>query len=279
MLIEPDSNAGEKNYVSKRQAELFRALRIPFAVLSALFCVATVFWMKSGQFNTVSFSLLTLKAIGVLISTMLIWYSLGADNPLLRSLCQLNSKTNCNNILQSKAAYIFGGISWSEMGLFYFGGGFIALCFDPTTVSEGFVSPLWGFGGASLLYTVYSVYHQAFVARKWCVLCLAVQTLFALEFTLGIWSKLPFILPHSTAAWAMFIIAFLAIPIGWALLKPSLVRSSQTDLLTRTVQRMKFNPHYLRALASQQRILPPIFDEMKSIHIGNSEAKNVLIPS
>lgn len=195
----------------------------------------------------------------------------------MRSICQLNSKTNCGSILQSKAAYVFGGLSWSEVGLFYFGGGFLALCFSPTTAHEGLISPLWGVGGATLLYICYSVYYQAFVAKKWCVLCLVVQALFALEVALSLWSELPFSLPQSLDTWAMFSIAYLIIPVTWVLLKPTLIRASQTDLLIRTVQRMKFDPQYLRAIATQQRFLPPIFEEMKIIKLGNPLAVNTLV--
>ena len=277
LLVEPDYNAGEKNYSSKRRAEILNSLRIPFAVLGGLFCMAMLLWLKVGQFNTVSFSLLGLKTIGLVVSTLLMWYSLDADNSILRSICQLNSKTNCGSILRSKVAYVYGGLSWSEMGLFYFGGGLLTLCFSPATAREGLISPLWGVGGAALLYTVYSLYHQAFIARKWCVLCLAVQALFVLEVAFGLWSEVPFDLPQSLETWAMFGVAYLVIPISWVLMKPALVRATQTDLLIRTVQRMKFTPQYLRAIATQQRVLPPIFDGMKVIHVGNPDAENTLI--
>lgn len=48
LLIEPDSNAGEKNYASKRRAEIVNSLHVPFAVLGTLFCVTMILWLKVG---------------------------------------------------------------------------------------------------------------------------------------------------------------------------------------------------------------------------------------
>lgn len=277
LLIEPDSSAGEKNYDIERQTEIANSLRIPFIILGILFCLALLLWLKADLFNTLTASLLIIKATGLIVSTVLIWYSFDSDNPLLRNICQLNNSTNCGGILKSKAAIVFNGLSWSEVGLFYFGGGFLALCLNPVTAGEGLINPLWGFGGISLFYSVYSIYYQAVIAKKWCVLCLIIQCLLTLEVTLGFLYDIPFELPKSPKTWANYGIFYMVIPIAWALVKRSVTQALQTDQLVRTVQRMKFNPNYLRGLSAQQRILPPIFESMKAIHIGKSEAENTLV--
>jgi uncharacterized membrane protein len=224
------------------------------------------------------YALLATKLIGTALSIMLVWYGIDANNAFLQSVCQLNKTTNCNNTLNSPAAKLTSWLSWSEVGLFYFVGGLLVLS---PPAPEGGVNNnlllLWGLGGFALPYTFWSVYYQWRVAKQWCPLCLAVQALLWIEAIIGFTmfgkSEFTFSLQH----YPLFIIHFSLVPALWAFLKPHLQKSMRFDTVERDLQRLKFDPDYLQGLLSKQRSLPPVFEGMKAIVLGNTQAEHHLI--
>ena len=129
LLIEPTDQSGEKQYAQTQRREWAERLRLPLALLGLLVCLAV--WANRYHLLTSSASLynvlLLLKLTGLCLSSLLVWYSFDANNAFLRSLCQLNSHTNCGAVLSTSAAYLVAGLSWAEVGLFYFSGGLLSL--------------------------------------------------------------------------------------------------------------------------------------------------------
>ncbi|TFF37321.1 vitamin K epoxide reductase family protein [Mucilaginibacter psychrotolerans] len=123
------------------------------------------------------------KTGGLTVAILLLVQSIDKNNPLVQVLCGGSSKTNCNAIISSDAAKVFKGLSWSEVGFFYFAGSWLALLFGGGSVA--LLQTLAILNIVSLPYTFYSIYYQARIAKQWCVLCCAVQALLWLEFTLG----------------------------------------------------------------------------------------------
>ena len=146
-----------------------------------VFLAALIF--RSNYFTVLSWQslLLTLfKSAGLVTSVLLLIQSIDSNNPLVQVLCQSGGKTDCNAILSSKAAKVFEGLTWSEVGFFYFAGTWLLLLFGGGSAITWQVLALLNF--VSLPYTVYSIYFQARVAKQWCVLCCTVQALLWLEF-------------------------------------------------------------------------------------------------
>jgi uncharacterized membrane protein len=285
LLIEPNATSGEREYAQNRRRELIDSLRIPFIVSAILVCLGVVFGNLLQKFPFTShlsyYGLLATKLVGTTVSGMLVWYGIDSQNSFLQKVCQINRSSNCQNILQSPAAKVTEWLSWSEIGLFYFAGGLIYLL-----IPEGgpnYLLPLWGLGGFALPYTFWSIYYQWRVAREWCVLCLMVQGLLWVEFGLEITALVSdegnsLLTYDFSPALVLYLLgAFAAIPALWALFKEQLQKSARYDSLFREFQKLKFDPDYLQGLMSKQRVLPPIFEGMKVITLGNPEAENTLI--
>jgi len=274
LLIEPSTTAGEPDYLRQRQLERLENLRLPFVTIGLMLClggwVSVNFTAQATSFPY--YALLVLKLMGTAVSGLLVGYSLDADNPFLRGICQLNDRTNCGSVLNAPAAKLFGWLSWAEVGLFYFVGGLLSLLFSASTIPV----ILW-FNLFALPYTLWSVYYQGRVIGQWCVLCLVVQVLLWAEFAVGQRAGWRFEVSTDGRTLAVTILCFLVTPAAWAFAKPFIGRGLRMDLLIRIIQRMKFNPTYLQALATSQRILPPVFNEMKTINVGNPEAEHTLI--
>jgi uncharacterized membrane protein len=277
LLTQPNEKSGEENYSKNRKFEIIENFRNPFIISGLMLIVGCLIW---NNFYTISienlnnfYAFFIAKFAGVLVSCFLIWYSIDANNSFLKSVCEINSKTNCGNILNSEAAKIFGWLTWSEIGLFYFTGGFLALLFS-NNLNETLQILKW-LNVLALPYTVWSIYYQAFVAKEWCILCLTVQVLLWVEF----FTLLPISFTLNTEMIDSFInlsLCFLSVTILWAFIKKPIQNSERFDETYNTLQKIKFDPDFVRGILSKERMLPPIFEGMKVLKMGNPEAENIL---
>jgi uncharacterized membrane protein len=186
-IAEPTEASGEKDYAAKRQKEQLESLRWPLIIAGFLLLTAVGIFQSPNLSTGV---LLGLKATGVILTALLLSVQYGKTNDFTDSLCHLNQKTDCNHILTSPAAQITSWLGWSEVGFFYFMGGWMYLLNltpAPLLSGEGFSnSPSltgegaggWGLIALSFLalpYTFWSIWYQWRVAKQWCPLCVAVQ--------------------------------------------------------------------------------------------------------
>jgi uncharacterized membrane protein len=252
------------------------------AGLALILCSAVVY--HTNYFTNLSWQIVTLtlfKTAGLITSILLLVQSIDSNNPLVQVLCQTKGKTNCNAILSSKAAQVFKGLTWSEVGFFYFAGTWLLLLFGG---SSNFV---WGalavLNFISLPYTVYSIYYQARVAKQWCVLCSTVQALLWLEFIpLITYHNLTPLSPDSyrdaegwgEALTTLFICIFAPL-ILWMLLKPLFLKVQQLQPLKQQLRKFKYNTElFNQMLSAQPKYTQP--DEEWSIVLGNKDANNII---
>jgi uncharacterized membrane protein len=275
LLIEPDANSGESNYEKNSKKEFIENLRTPFIITGLLICLLFLInpiienhpLLQNWQF----YGLIVSKSFGSILSVMLVWYSLDANNSFLNKICQLSKKTNCQNILSSEAANIGGIISWSEVGLIYFLGDLLSLLFfqkNPLPLLQ--IISLF-----ALPYTFWSIYHQAFVAKIWCPLCLGVQALLWAEFIISLpisIKPLPF---DNYDNYLELGICFLFVATILIFIKKPITKSFQAENLNIELQKLKFNPDFVQSILLKETFLPPFDYQMQMIEMGNFEAETV----
>lgn len=278
LLIDPGPKAGEFDYQRQRRLRWVEILRLPIVIGILLACIGI--WVDLASLSVsiyqTFYAMLFLKLAGVVVSSLLVWYSLDAENSFLQNICQLGNRTNCNSVLNSSSAKIFGWLSWAEIGLIYFVGGLLSLIAGTTNAIQITSLLLW-LNILSLPYSIWSLYYQGRVVKQWCILCLVVQGIFWLEFAIGQVLDWQINTQINTSVFFTALTSFMVISAFWIIMKPHFESSVQINTLIRTVQQLKFNSEYLRVLSSNQRILPPIFLEMKTITLGNLNAVNTLI--
>jgi uncharacterized membrane protein len=288
LLIEPNEQSGEKEHSQNRRREAIRVLR---GIVMASTIVAILGLLISSTLQVFPWSVynpyyltVLIKLAGAILSGLLVWYNLDGQNDFLRRICQINDRTNCQNILSSQAAKITSWLSWSEVGLFYFAGGLLTLIAGLWSGSSEFLVSLSGtlylLTVLALPYTLWSVYHQWRVARQWCVICLSVQALFWMEFIVAYQN---FGIPIQTGSWLASgsiwitgVVSFLTTPILWYLAKPQLKKVIAYRPLARAFQKLKFNEQLIASTFNTQQGMPPIFEGMEILHLGNPEADHVL---
>ncbi|TWJ01536.1 thioredoxin-like protein [Mucilaginibacter frigoritolerans] len=274
VLTAEPSNAFTKTTTFATFLSEFKTLLLAIGLLLVL---ASALVFHSTYFTTITWQSLALalfKTAGLVTSVLLLIQSIDGNNPLIQKLCQNKGKTNCNAILSSKAAKVFDWLTWSEVGFFYFSGTWLLLLFSNGSTAIWQVLALLNL--VSLPYTFYSIYYQARVAKKWCVLCCTVQALLWLEFVplLSVAFKSPLIIPDA-GVWSAVIISFLLPIILWAFVKPLFLEIQQLPPLKKQLRTFKYNNDlFNQLLTSQPKYAQP--DEEWSIVLGNVEANNII---
>jgi thiol-disulfide isomerase/thioredoxin len=213
---------------------------------------------------------------GVVVTALLLWYEVDKNNPVLQKVCTGIAKGNCAAILTGNQAKLLPWLSWSEVGFFYFSGGFLALLFAGNTIA-GVSSFVAWLNILALPYTVFSVYYQWRIARQWCILCLCVQGLLLLGaisiFSNHLLDGIPF---YSTIFLAKLITCYALPMLVWYAVKPYLLGMRKAKNTKREYLRIKFNAEIFNTLlAKQKNILVPT--DGIGIELGNPHAENSLV--
>ncbi|MDB5087791.1 MAG: hypothetical protein JWR09_1785, partial [Mucilaginibacter sp.] len=261
---------------TKTLSTTLTAIKVP-AIAAGLLLILAASLFINGYFVNLSWQglLLTVfKTAGLITSILLLVQSIDSNNPLVQKLCQGGGKTNCNAILSSKAAKVFEGLTWSEVGFFYFAGTWLLLLFGGGSATIWWALAILNV--VSLPYTFYSVYYQAQVAKQWCVLCCTVQALLWLEFISLVTNIQAFPLNFGEGRSAAIIIICLLIPvILWMLLKPLFLKLQQLQPLKQQLRKFKYNTDlFNNTLMAQPKYAQP--DDGWSIVLGNVEADNII---
>jgi uncharacterized membrane protein len=281
LLAEPTAESGEQGYRDKRRQEWWRDHRISLMAIAVLVLVAARAFsaVPSGGLSAVLTMLtMLIKLGGVVVTGFLLWYEVDQQNPLLQKICSAGKKSNCSAVLQSKEARLFGWLTWSEIGFYYFTGTFLFLLLGSAGLPAlGLVAWL---NLAALPYTVFSVYYQRFVARQWCPLCLIVQGLLVLEFLdfyFAFWRQSwPHSLFNNGGIFLVFITSLLIPVFFWAFVKPFLIKSQNGDQYRKELMRLKHNPEIFEGLLVRQREVTQV-PEGLGITLGNPQAAHTVI--
>ena len=283
LIAEPNENSGEPNFEANKRKALFASL-IPAAAFAALVVISLLLLNTTIRAGTLSasFSLIGiylqyfLLFAGVVITTLLLWYEIDKNNPLLQKVCTGIAKGNCNAILTGKQAKIFTWLSWSEAGFFYFTGGLLALLFSGSTLTTSIALVAW-LNILALPYTAFSVYYQWRVAKQWCVLCLAVQVILVAGSINVVANSFLFPFPLLSASYLIKVTLLYLLPVFiWFTLKPYLLRLQEAKNTKREYLRIKFNAEIFETLLKKQKAIDINADGL-GIDIGNPAATNTII--
>ncbi|WPQ63679.1 vitamin K epoxide reductase family protein [Chitinophaga sancti] len=256
MLAEQDAQSGEQEYVKQKK----RADQKKLTFLSTLIVVLGL-WLVPVILNIATYSwmawpvvaAMTLKFFGSYIGSLLLWYEVDKSNAGLQKVCKAGKKINCQAILNSNAAKVIGRFSWSEIGFFYFIGGFISLLV--TGMDNNILTALAWLNVLALPYTLFSVYYQWRIARQWCSLCLTVQGILVAEFIVNLFGH-QLALPFWSIAGAMTLLAAFVLPaLIWFIIKPIFIAAKDSRSHELEVLRMKRNPQLFQSLLQKQRVI------------------------
>lgn len=270
LIVEKKQESGEGNYLSHKRKEYWKNHRIPLAIavlmligLVQLIYVNTAFMYVAGTF--------LINCAGMAVTSTLLWYEYDMENPFIKRFCSVSDTANCATVLFSKGGKLLNLISWSEVGFVYFTGAFFYQLFD---INNFYWLAMISVPAAA--YIIYSIAYQAFVIKKWCMLCLSVQALLLMHLLLGIMTQ------QVQQAWANIdvsvkILPAYAIPIiFWLILKPYLYETREKKVLEKQLTKIKTNKDIFEQLL-QLQISMKTSPASMGIIMGNPKAPNTVV--
>jgi uncharacterized membrane protein len=274
-MAEPDENSGEPDYQKKKKKAQWLFIRQKLLWTTGLLLFFMVVSFNNIQ-SKMFIYLLLIKLSGIALTISLLSIEINKNNPFLKRICNGKKTNNCDTVLGSKAAKI-AGISWSEIGTFYFFCSTIFLL-SPTlniNLKIGWLA-IASYIGAP--YILFSMYYQWKVVKKWCRLCLAVQLVLLTELA---WSLMAHSKGLSSLVFDTTIAKLVLISITLPLLTLTILISLVKNATERTFyenaySRLHKNPAVLSGLLQQQQKAPDGWAEL-GISIGNPKAFNQII--
>jgi uncharacterized membrane protein len=275
LLVDGTHSKGDLSYAKNRLIEIFNIIVFPISI--TLLCLLFIYFLLSytdydHNFN-LNIGLITLlKSLGLLVSVMLLAQSFRLSYAV-SELCTI-TKTDCNSVLNSNQAKIlFGTVSLSEIGLFYFSGTLGFYLFN--TTNESSLCLLAIINLLSLPFTLYSLYSQKFILKKWCVFCCIIQLLLWLEFTqLVRYVKYEYLFLNTTDTFNL-LISFSVPVFVWLILKPLLLKAKESDANLEQLNAFKKNESLFSCYLNLQVNFSILKDEHSFI-TGDANSKNTI---
>lgn len=277
LLIEPTADSDEKNYLGKRVKELLGRSFLPFVTLWILTFMALLLWNRYALYSPSQSwgigALVIIKLVGAGLSGVLIWQSVNAEEPVIRQTSSSFYEKRNNRLLKSKGAKLFGWVTWAELGLIYFTGSALGICVA-AIFGEKVTSPLLLLNLISLPFTLYLIHYQVVKVKSWCLICCSVLVLFWLEFV--VCYSLVGDADFSGSGGYLLLVSYLFTISMYALIKPVMILQMQWNDVLREMKRVKFNPGYVEGVLKNKAQLPPIFENMKAIGVGDLAASHTI---
>lgn len=185
VVMEGNKDSGEKAFRKNRQVEILNKSLLPLGIFTLIAWGGFALVSNSGKSLILSgylfWELLLTMILGLTASVFLVLHELKISTPVADKICGFSSKTDCDTVLSSNASRVFGWVNWADAGIIYFTGTLIYLLGIKVGSSFGILALISLF---ALPYPVFSIYYQAFKAKKWCPFCLTVQLVLVAGFVL-----------------------------------------------------------------------------------------------
>jgi uncharacterized membrane protein len=276
---EPDAGSGETEYADRLKDERVKhRKRLTWcAGAGALLLLAFFISLPAGAVFAFS-AIVLLKLLGVGATALLLTYEIDKSNTFVKDICSAGKQFHCDAVLTSKAARI-KGISWGEIGFFYFGATTLLLFAGGISFAQK--TALLAVGNLlAAPYILFSLYYQWRVLKQWCPMCLTVQGILALE--LG-WSVVTFWTASLPVAGGLSLLplaiggaCLLLTAVGWYGIKPVLVKAKDADAIAASHKRLQYNPDIFDALLKQQPAIPAGWEKL-GIALGPANAATTIV--
>lgn len=166
----------QANSAKLKDRVLFKSILALILVSLLGFLVLGIYNIRAELFSSVtSVFLIITKFLGLALAIALVIKGFGESSTLLDKVCKLGKKADCNTVLESRYATVYGWLKWSDLGLIYFLSSLLLMCID----SLGMVIVLTL---VSFPYVIISLYQQVFLIKKLCPLCIGVLAILTTDF-------------------------------------------------------------------------------------------------
>lgn len=215
---------------------------------------------------------LLLSITGIIISVAIVKQELGIQTTIGDAFCSgLDTKKDCNAVLSSKGAEIIKGYKLSDFGLVYFSVLTVVTFIQIANPVLSFLVAL-----IAILITLYSIYYQYAVVKKWCLLCLSSVGILWLQ------ALIPILAKKDLNAFVLNdVIVFAIVTIGlwgvWSYIKPLVLEVN--SLRKDKIEGVKFKRNFelFETMLNKSPQLNTSIAESQEIIFGNPNSKLEII--
>jgi uncharacterized membrane protein len=250
MLLEKTPHAGDRNFSLNRRNEILdQSRRVAVIGLSAVLFLACLIVSTSVSGLFVKILLMT----GILSSALLVATEFGSD--ITKSFCHAGKKTDCNSVLKSPAATLFGWLKMTDVGLIWFSGSLLACVWgDVSGRINDVMGGLLVLNFVALAYVPFSIGYQWLKVKRWCTLCLTVQAILVVNFFVlySYSSSSKDIFIDNIALYALAI-AFTTMTLFWLWVKPMIADAQQLPFRQQELYKLKHDTELFKHLLKDHR--------------------------
>nr|WP_099564689.1 vitamin K epoxide reductase family protein [Gaetbulibacter sp. 4G1] len=269
VIIAVEKSEKSEELINKK--EQFSIVNVLFGLIISLF--VSLMFLFDASLYCISYIILTL--LGIIISISIIKQEYGVSTLIGDTFCtEGDDKKDCDAVLSSKGAVIFKGYKLSDISLLYFSG-VLLIAFGSIIIhSEPKLSYI--FSLLALPITLYSIYYQHWVVKKWCILCLGIVSV--------LWGQSLIAFLHGNSFeqvsidnLIMSLLFFSMIILAWRLIKPIILDS--IALRNEKITFLKFKKNYslFESLLAKSKKLDTKIENLKEIVLGNQSSKLELL--
>jgi len=207
---------------------------------------------------------LTLSIVGIVISIAIIKQELGLKTIIGNAFCSgIDEKKDCDAVLTSKGAEIFKGYKLSDFSILYFTGLTLLTFLQTSNPAISYTISL-----VVVPVTLYSLYYQYAVVKKWCLLCLSIVGILWFQALIPIITNTyvtEFIITNAV----IFSLVALATWLSWYYIKPLFTDINM--LKKEKIESVKFKRNYalFENLLQKSPQLNTQIENSKEIIFGN----------
>ncbi len=264
LLVEANEKSGEDGYEEKKKREIFSQSGEYLAWGLSIILLTLPFFLIPSIFLPYYF----LKITGGAFCLLLLQKQLGSVNKSLSAVCTLGSKSNCDAVIYSPRAKLFGIFNLSEVGILYFLGSILSLPLS-SFCNNSFPGSMAVLSYIAFPFTLVSVHYQWRVIRAWCPLCLMVMAIIWLEVL-----ALTPLIPSFSFGFRAMIISFTSYSLPlvfWLVVRERFIDSHRIPNLEHTLYKFTRSEQVFQSLLSLQP--ETNMDELThEIRTGNKEA-------
>lgn len=245
-----------------------------FSYLNTLFLVAfslsTIGVISISEVTIFKSLFFVISVFGVFVSVSIYKQELGMSSVMGNAFCSsTNEKKDCNAVLSSKGATVFKKFKLSDFSLIYFLS--ITLITFLSIIKNTSFDTLYLLSFITLPVTLYSIYYQFKVLKKWCFLCLNIVGALWLQTFLAFLNwEVVMLLSYENSLITAF--SFVMIFFVWNLLKPKLKEFRENQKTKLEHFKFKRNFKLFSSLLNSSRKLKTELKEVTEIVFGNQNS-------
>ncbi|WP_268225086.1 vitamin K epoxide reductase family protein [Sinomicrobium oceani] len=256
----------------------------PVWLVVTIFFILAIGYALGGKADLLGKLAFLLNLGGIALSLLLIQEQYSLNNNTASKLCGIlslkgKSSDSCSEVINSKASKVFG-IKFSDIGFLFFGFIVMIMLLNTTSFSgtEASLSLTRLLITAAIPFTIFSVFYQGIIIKKWCAFCIWVQMIIWANFILFfVFNFKGYELGFLTNGYSITIIfAALLILIIWRLTGKNYSLNNSLSETEKKLFVYENDTVVFNGLLKDEKSVPFSTNEYDII-LGNQDSKNTLL--